>query len=181
VLQPVRSTFRALVTTVVPEADALDESGWAELEAIVADAITRRPPATRRQLLLFLRVLRLLPLVRWGRPLERLDPARRARFLAGLERSRVFLLRRGFWGVRTLAFMGYYARPAGYRAVGYHARLRGWLEHPAGPASARTATLRRLEAEGMRAAATGADASISAATTSADVPAAGSSVPREEK
>jgi hypothetical protein len=138
----VRSTFRALVTTSVPEAVALTAAEWTELEAIVEDAVAKRPPALRRQLRLFIRLLNLLPVLRWGRTFERLDPARRARFLASLERSRLFLLRRGFWGVRTLVFMGYYARPSAYAQIGYDARLRGWLEHPLSPAAARAASAR---------------------------------------
>jgi hypothetical protein len=135
----VRSTFRALVTTSVPEAVALTAAEWTELDAIVEDAVAKRPAALQRQLLVFIRLLNVLPLVRWGRTFERLDPPRRARFLAWLERSRVFLLRRGFWGVRTLAFMGYYARPSAFGLIGYDARLRGWLEHPAAPPAARAA------------------------------------------
>lgn len=136
-----RTTFRALVTAIVPEAHALGAREWDELEAIVEAALAKRPPALRRQLLLFVRLLNLLPAARWGRTFERLDGVRRARFLAALEHSRVFLLRRGFWGVRTLAFMGYYARPAAYREIGYDARLCGWLEHPAATAAARAASL----------------------------------------
>ena len=134
-----RSTFRALVTTSVPEAVALTAAEWTELEAIVEAAVAKRPSALRRQLLFFIRLLNLLPLVRWGRTFERLDLDRRTRFLGQLERSPVFLVRRGFWGVRTLAFMGYYARTAAYRAVGYDARARGWLEHPASSPAARAA------------------------------------------
>ncbi len=39
---------------------------------------------------------------------------------------RAIELRRGFWGLRTLALMGYYARPAAAASVGYHADPRGW-------------------------------------------------------
>lgn len=142
-----RTTFRALVIAIVPEAHALGAREWDELEGIVEAALAKRPPALRRQLLLFIRLLNLLPAARWGRTFERLDGVQRARFLAALERSRVFLLRRGFWGIRTLAFMGYYARPGAYRDIGYDARLRGWLEHPAATPEARTASLRGVAPE----------------------------------
>jgi len=139
-LQSVRSTFRAIVIATVPEAACLGDSEWNEVEVIVESAVAKRPPALQRQLLLFIRLLNVLPVVRWGRSFRRLDPDRQARFLGALERSRLFVLRRGFWGVRTLAFMGYYARPAAYVAVGYDARLRGWLEHPAATPEARAAS-----------------------------------------
>ena len=35
-------------------------------------------------------------------------------------------VRRGFWGLRTLVFMGYYARPEAAAAIGYRADVRGW-------------------------------------------------------
>lgn len=141
VLVPVRPVFRELARTIVPECDALDERGWAEVEAIVEDALAQRPAAMRRQLLVFVRLIDLLPLFRWLRTFRALDRDRRIRFLHALETSRAFLLRRGFWGLRTLVFMGYYSRPEAYDAVGYAARLRGWLEHPEATEAARSATL----------------------------------------
>lgn len=124
-LAPVRETFRAVVVTVVPEARDLDREGWEELESIVGDALSDRPEPMRRQFRIFLRAIRWLPVLRWARPFPTLDAARRRRFLAALQDAPVLLVRRGFWGVRTLAFMGYYGRDEARRAVGYDARLRG--------------------------------------------------------
>lgn len=138
-LDGVRPTFRALAESIVPEAAALDPGGWADLERIVEEALAKRPAPIRRQLLVFIRLLDLLPVFRWGRTFRRLAPERRHRFLRGLQDARLLLLRRGFWGIRTLVFMGYYARPEAYRQVGYQAKLRGWLEHPAAPPEAQAA------------------------------------------
>ena len=126
VLQPVRAPFRALATTFVPEAAALGEREWAEVEAIVEQALGERPAALRRQVVLLVRALEWLPVFRFARRFTRLDASRRARVLGRLERSPLLLLRRGIWGLRTLAFMGYYARPAAADAIGYRAQLRGW-------------------------------------------------------
>ena len=124
-LDPLRPAFRAVAVTVVPEAAGLDEAGWRDLEEIVERALAQRPPRLRRQLLLFIRVIELLPAVR-GPRFSGLAPAARARFLAALERAPLLLVRRGFWGLRTLILMGYYARPAAARAIGYRAEARGW-------------------------------------------------------
>lgn len=140
VLDAVREPFRALASTIVPEAEDLDAAGWARLETIVEEALAERPPAMQRQLALFVRLLDLIPLFRWGRTFRRLDRARRIDFLHRVQNARLFLFRRGFWGLRTLVFMGYYARIEAYDEIGYGARLRGWLEHPAAPESAREAT-----------------------------------------
>ena len=126
VLPPVRGTFRALVTTFVPEAAALDERGWADAEAIVEAFLATRDAAIRRQLLLLIRVIEILPLARFGRRLTALDADRRRRFLEALQDAPLLLLRRGVWGLRTIAFMGYYARPGAAAAIGYRADPRGW-------------------------------------------------------
>ena len=118
--------FRAIASTVVPEAARLAPSEWEELERIVARAIAARPARLQRQLALLLRLLEWIPLLRYGRRLSGLDPARRAAFLASLANSGLLVLRRGIWGLRTLILMGYYGRPAVARAIGYRADARGW-------------------------------------------------------
>ena len=121
-----RAAFRAVAETVVPEAATLEPAQWDELEAIVAHAVAARPPRVRRQLTLLLHLLEWLPLLRYGRPFSRLDPTRRARLLGAWQTAFLLLLRRGVWGVRTLALMGYYGRPAAAGAIGYRADARGW-------------------------------------------------------
>jgi len=121
-----RRVFRAVTRTVVPQAERLEDGAWEEVEAIVARALESRPPRMLRQLALFLRVLDIVALVRNLRRFDRLGDRRRVRLLRALERAPVLLLRRGFWGLRTLALMGYYARQDGKREVGYRADPRGW-------------------------------------------------------
>lgn len=120
--------FRSIAETVVPEARQLDEKGWFDLSAIVEHALAQRPPKVRRQLALFLRALNWFSVIRYGRRFTRMVPTRRAKFLAGVERSPLLLVRRGFWGVRTLVLMGYYARPEAKAEIGYRASGRGWQE-----------------------------------------------------
>lgn len=124
-LDSVRGIFRSVVRTVVPEAEGMSEGEWAELESIVDDALRQRPPGMRRQLRIFLRAIRWLPVLRWGRRFPALSRDARTRFLRALQDAPLLLVRRGFWGVRTLAFMGYYGREAARDEIGYDARLRG--------------------------------------------------------
>jgi hypothetical protein len=123
---PVRAIFRAVAETIVPEATALDERGWMELESIVQSALERREPRLRRQLVLFVRVIGILSLIRHRRSFTRLDEGRRIALLISLQDARSALIRRGFWGLRTLVLMGYYARPAAATEIGYRARAEGW-------------------------------------------------------
>ena len=126
VLAPVHAVFRAVVVTVVPEAKQLEESGWIALEALVEDALEFRPRALRGQLQIFLRAIEWLPVVRYGRTFTALGDEQRSRVLRYLQDHPVERIRCGFWGLRTLAFLGYYGRPEGAHAIGYRPDPRGW-------------------------------------------------------
>jgi len=122
--------FRALLNAVVPEATALTEAEWHDAQTIVARALAARTAKVRRQLALFMRVLDARSFVRHGRRLSDLSAADATRLLESLSRSKLLLLRRGVWGVRTLAFMGYYARAEAARAIEYRASPAGWSARP---------------------------------------------------
>lgn len=126
-LGSLRPVLRSVARTVVPEAGELDGAGWDELEAIVEDALSDRPPAVRRQLRLLLRALQWAPVARWGRRFTSLRPRRRERVLAALQDAPLLVLRRGFWGLRTLVLMGYWGREEAAGEIGYDAGLRGRL------------------------------------------------------
>ena len=121
-----RATFRAFATTVVPEMAAFNDAAWADVERTVAHALAQRPPAMRRQLGLFLRVIENLPRLRYGRAFSSLPPSQRASLLHRLERAPLKLIRRGVWGLRTLVLMGCYTRTEMMNGIGYRAHARGW-------------------------------------------------------
>lgn len=123
---PVRETFRAIATTVVPEAVRLAPEEWSEVEQIVERGLASRPQSIRRQLRLFVRILDVLALLRFGKAFRALDAKRRANFLLAVQDAPILLFRRGFWGIRTLVFMGYYSRSAAREEIGYRANVRGW-------------------------------------------------------
>ena len=125
-LSSVSHILRAVATAVVPETTALDARGWGELESVIARALADREPQVRRQLMTFLRLLQILPVARHGKTLTRLPPEQRTVFLESVERSPVMIIRRGFWGLRTLIFMGYYTRDDVGAAIGYRAHRDGW-------------------------------------------------------
>jgi hypothetical protein len=88
--------------------------------------LATRPSSVRRQVAWLIRALDLLALVSRGRRLSALPPAAVTRLVRSLQDSPVLLLRRGIWGLRTLAFLAYYGRPGGRTAVGYRADPAGW-------------------------------------------------------
>lgn len=125
-LSPVRHILHAIATTVIPEMVSLDERAWTELDDVIQRAVAQRGERVQRQIITFLRLLQALPLARFGKPFTALDFARRTALLESVERSRLLLVRRGFWGVRTLVFMGYYTRDDVSESIGYTASVHGW-------------------------------------------------------
>lgn len=136
VLGPVRATFRAVAATVVSETVALESAGWATLEALVEGALAARSEREQRQFVLFLRLIEYGTLATHRRRFSRLSPPARGAVCHALERSPALLIRRGFWGVRTLVFLGFYAQPTVQASLGYRAHPEGWsarrrsAEHP---------------------------------------------------
>lgn len=114
-----RSLLRTLACRIVPDAAHFTDAQHASMLALVDDALGARQPGMRRQFALFLNVLRLAPLVRYGRTLDRLDGARQDAVLRFFQDAPIQLVRSGFWGVRTLIFIGCYGRPDAGAAIGY--------------------------------------------------------------
>jgi hypothetical protein len=111
---------------VVPETAAMSEAEWQEFYAVIDRALARRPARIRRQLNLFIRIINLQSLLRYRAPLPRLSNQQRHALLSRIEDSPLLLFRRGLWAIRTLVFMGYYARKECSSALGYAASARGW-------------------------------------------------------
>ena len=122
------AVFRSIAGSVVPALQTLDESGWQRVGEVVERALATRPAGVRRQLALLLRMLNVFALARTGRPLSKLPEPQRTRFLSSVEHSRMVLLRRGFWGLRTLILMGYYTQPGAKAEIGYRATAAGWQD-----------------------------------------------------
>jgi len=124
--QPVLGTFKAVTLVVAPIAADFDAQRWAEGEARVAGALAGKPTKVIRRLVLFLRLVNVLALIRFGRSFERLSAPRAGRLLESLEASPLLLLRRGTWGVRTFGFLAVYPEPDTATVLGYRAHATGW-------------------------------------------------------
>ncbi len=121
-----QTTFLAIAARVVPEMAGLDAGARHEALALIEHQLAGRPATMRRELALFLSVIRWAPVMRYGRPFDRLDAARQDAVLGWLEDAPVAKLRSGFWGLKTLAFLAYYGRPAAGDAIGYRPSPDGW-------------------------------------------------------
>jgi hypothetical protein len=121
-----RPAIRVIAQAVVPEAASLDQTGWASFERLLEGAIAARPSSVVRQLRAFLRILGFLARVLYGRGLPALSPRQAGLLLEKLAASRLLLLRRGVWGLRTLVLLGYYADEHRASALGYRGSPAGW-------------------------------------------------------
>ena len=125
-LSAVRSMIRAVATTIVPETSSLDEHAWTEIEAVVSRAISSRSSRSERRFLTFVKLLQLLPVVRYGRPFTSLSAPQRHHSLELVARSRVRFVRRGFSDLRSLVFLSYYTRDDVVESIGHHLTPGGW-------------------------------------------------------
>jgi len=117
--------FMIVAETITPEVASLDADGRARMSAIVDTALHDRDAETRRQFGTFLGVIRMVPILRFGRPFDRLDPDRRKAVLRWFENCPVSLLRKGFWGLKVLVFMGYYGQEEHWSEIGYAPKFDG--------------------------------------------------------
>jgi hypothetical protein len=121
----------AVGARIVPEVAALDDGQRAAFRSIVGQALADRPEVMRRQLRAFLGIVERAPALRFGATFTRLSPELQDRVLRWLQDCPLELFRKGFWGMKALVLMGYYARPEAGATLGWtpsfdgNARLHG--------------------------------------------------------
>ena len=114
--------FEALQARLVPRSARFSEEERRVSRDLVETFLARQPDATRRKLALFLVVIDVLALVLHARPFRALGDAHKDRLLGWLYDAPVGLLRKGFWGLNTLARMGVYGQTGLYDEIGYRVR-----------------------------------------------------------
>ena len=114
-----------LAARIVPETTDLDASGQQRFLAIIDNALFDRPATVRRQFATFLGLIRTAPLIRYGKSFDKLTADRQDTVLRWFEDCPVGLLRKGFWGLKAMVFMGYYGQPETNVLVGYAPDLDG--------------------------------------------------------
>ena len=117
--------LQVVAARIVPETTELDAAGLSRFFGIIDEALQDRPVSVRRQFGIFLGVLRWVPLARYGSPLDKLQAERQDAVLRWFEDCPVSLLRKGFWGLKAMVFMGYYGQPETNQAVGYAPEVDG--------------------------------------------------------
>jgi hypothetical protein len=98
---------------------ALDEAGLSTMLGLIDRTLAERGEGVRRKLAAFLGVLRWGPALRYGRPFDALPPQRQDAVLRWFESAPLSPLRQGMWGLKSMVFMGYYARVEAWQEIGY--------------------------------------------------------------
>jgi len=129
-----RAFLLTLAARMVPGSSSLTPAGREAFHRLIDGTLATRPAAVQRQFGLFLGVLRWAPALCYLRPLDRLDGARQDAVLRWFQHCPLALVRSGFWGVRTLVFLGCYGQPDAGASIAYtpstdgnavlHARLQ---------------------------------------------------------
>ncbi len=114
-----------LAEAIVPEVGDLDDTGRRSCVAIIDQALQDRPPPLRRKFIFFLSALRWTPVFRHGVPLDSLRGEALNAALDWFQDCPLPLVRKGFWGLKTLIFMGYYGRPEVGEAIHYTPSFSG--------------------------------------------------------
>lgn len=117
--KPEQRFLEAAAAIIIPAYRDLDSSGRARFFKIIEAALADRPLAMRRQFKIFLRLLTWLPVVRFGRPFHRLQTPLQERFFRSMQEAPMTALRQGFWGLKTIVFMGYYCQQEVAKGIGY--------------------------------------------------------------
>ncbi|MBI3269778.1 MAG: hypothetical protein HYZ53_12200 [Planctomycetes bacterium] len=120
-----RPFLLVLAHRFVPASSTLDADGERRFLGIIEEFLASRPALVRRQIGLFLGVLRWLPALRHGRPLDALPSADQDAALRRFQDHWFPLFRKGFWGVKTLVYMGYYGRPEAAESFRYRPSKSG--------------------------------------------------------
>lgn len=120
-----RVRFEALRDDLVPRARELSPAQREAGLGIVDRLVAGMPADRQRKLGVFLVLIDILAFLRGLRPFRRLHPDRRQRLLAWLFDAPVGLLRKGFWGLNSLANMSVYGLPELYDDFAYRPRPHG--------------------------------------------------------
>jgi hypothetical protein len=120
-----RAFLLSLAARMVPGSTTLTPAGREAFQRLIAGTLSTRPAAVQRQFGLFLGVLRWAPALRYLRRFDGLDGARQDVVLRWFQHCPLALIRSGFWGVRTLVFLGWYGQPDAGASIAYTPSMDG--------------------------------------------------------
>lgn len=114
--------FVAIQKCAVPRSAEFSEEQAQESLRLVTRFLEDKPSGVRFKLVLFLIYIDALSLMRGAKVFPTLAAEEQRLILTGLFDSRVSLIRKGFWGLNTLARLGVYGQSSVYASLNYRLR-----------------------------------------------------------
>lgn len=111
--------FKALVGALIPRSLHFGVAQWNMSFLILEDFLAEQPFFVRIKLALFLKLIDGLSFLKTGKIFFRLSSDKQAGLLCFFFDSSIPLLRKGFWGLNTLAKMAVFGQPSVYGKIGY--------------------------------------------------------------
>lgn len=111
--------FEAVQRCLVPRCRAFDKDRRQASRELVNRILSDKAAAVHCKIALFLFLIDCVAMFFGLRTFGDLTHARQRRVMDFFFDSRIALLRKGFWGVNTLAKLGVYGQPAVYAEIGY--------------------------------------------------------------
>ena len=126
VLSPRNAVFLLAVTRrIAPPVADLPESEQAKIIQTVDETLGKRDGKIQKQFNLFLKVLRLSTIIPYGKSMDRLSDERMDQKLRRFQDHPIEKMRLGFWGMKTMVYMGFYGDPERYASFSYQPSLHG--------------------------------------------------------
>jgi len=110
--------LRFLSAAMIPSCDGNDEL-QTEIVQNFGRIYSDLDADSQKNLLLFLKVLRILSRLRFLKDWRKMSVESRHRFFEFVESFPVGLIRAGFFGIRSLLFLSYYATESAWQRIGY--------------------------------------------------------------
>lgn len=117
---------KSLIVAIIPESVTMIRKQWEQFQQLINGALKEYPKSLQYRLSLFLLLIRYLPILRYGRVFDQINPDQQTDFLLWLQDNRIEFLRKGFWGIRTLIMLGFYGQSEIVSEIGYQPNKLGW-------------------------------------------------------
>ena len=114
--------FIALQNALVPRSKRFTDQERQCSEDLVNSLLSQQSKASQKKLSVFFNVIDLFSFIFHGQPFRLLQADKQKHILNSFFNSPISLLRKGFWGLNTLARLGVYGQKELHDEIGYNIR-----------------------------------------------------------
>lgn len=111
--------IEALMGALVPRFQKFSIDQKEEAHHLISRILFPKPKSVVYKIIFFLLLIDAVSILSGGRTFKNLSPSKKNRVLNFFFDSPIPLLRKGFWGLNTLAKLGVYGQPSVYDEIGY--------------------------------------------------------------